>query len=227
MASTVAFPASILDRSRMSLSSVKRCAPLRRMVCAWPRRSRGSRSPSRSRSAKPRMAVSGVRSSWLMLARNSLLARLADASARLARPRSRVRAETRASRSSLRLRHQPPLVLQALGALPQPHEHEHDATAPARRSPPPAPAGTRWPTRASAPARRGARRRARGSGPRWGRRAALRARGPPRGGGGGSRRRAPARCGSRRRARAARAPRGGRRQRAAPPRRSAGRGPST
>ena len=47
----------------------------------------GSWTLSRRMSAKPRMAVMGVRISWLMLARNSLFARVADSAAHLASSR--------------------------------------------------------------------------------------------------------------------------------------------
>src|SRR5436190_4666588 len=63
-------PASILDRSRMSLIKASRCR------AAPSTRSSGSRScfaasaSSRSISLTPMMALSGVRSSWLILARN-------------------------------------------------------------------------------------------------------------------------------------------------------------
>ena len=76
-------PASIFDRSRMSLISASRCRP------APSTRSSGSRScfnasaSSRSISVTPMMALSGVRSSWLMLARNCDLCWLASASWRL------------------------------------------------------------------------------------------------------------------------------------------------
>ncbi len=59
-----------------------RCSPLRRMVPTYSARLAASWSLSpASRSAKPRMAVMGVRISWLMLARNSLLAALAASAA--------------------------------------------------------------------------------------------------------------------------------------------------
>ena len=76
-------PASILDRSRMSLIKASRCRP------APSTRSSGSRScfsasaSSRSISLTPMMALSGVRSSWLILARNCDLCWLASASWRL------------------------------------------------------------------------------------------------------------------------------------------------
>ena len=70
-------PASILDISRMSLIRARRCSPLRLMVPRywhW----RGVRSWSRSISwENPRMAFIGVRISCDMLARKTLLARLA------------------------------------------------------------------------------------------------------------------------------------------------------
>ncbi len=76
-------PASTLARSRMSLMSWSRWRPLVRMLLlylSW----RSFRSPkvlSERISEKPMMALRGVRNSWLMLARNWLLARLADSAA--------------------------------------------------------------------------------------------------------------------------------------------------
>src|SRR5216683_5516496 len=78
-------PASILDRSRMSLISDRRCWPeaymsLRYSSCL------SLRAPNMrwsSTSEKPITAFSGVRSSWDMLARNSDLWRLAASSCRL------------------------------------------------------------------------------------------------------------------------------------------------
>ena len=75
-------PASILDRSRMSLMSDSRCRPDSRMS---PRYSAclSLISPnirSERTSEKPMIALSGVRSSCDMLARNSLLCRLAVSS---------------------------------------------------------------------------------------------------------------------------------------------------
>ena len=77
-------PASILDISRMSLIRARRCSPLRLMV---PRYwyCRGLRSWSRSISwENPRMAFMGVRISCDMLARKTLLARLAASATSLA-----------------------------------------------------------------------------------------------------------------------------------------------
>ena len=74
---SVVRPASIFDISRMSLIKARRCSPLRLMVPRywhW----RGVRSWSRSMSwENPRMAFIGVRISCDMLARKTLLARLA------------------------------------------------------------------------------------------------------------------------------------------------------
>ena len=80
------WPASTFERSRMSLIRVRRCLPLVRI---WPRnlvRVAWSNWPSRASvrsSEKPMIALSGVRSSWLMLARNTLLCLLASRSATL------------------------------------------------------------------------------------------------------------------------------------------------
>ncbi|MNS36239.1 hypothetical protein D3C72_684260 [compost metagenome] len=76
---TVILPASILDRSNTSLISSSRWRALRKT------RSRpwrclaltSPRLPFMTSSVKPRIEFMGVRSSWLMLARNSLFSRLA------------------------------------------------------------------------------------------------------------------------------------------------------
>lgn len=90
--------ASILERSRMSLIRPSRCSPLRAMVSicsSW----RGARVGSCARIwENPMTALSGVRISWLMLARKALLARLAASASSLACASSAVRAST----SSLR-----------------------------------------------------------------------------------------------------------------------------
>ena len=86
--STVIRPASIFDRSRMSLITASRCSPLRRIALMESRRSLAVRSKSSSRSACPMIAAIGVRISWLMFARNSLLVRLAASAAALARASS-------------------------------------------------------------------------------------------------------------------------------------------
>ena len=82
-------------------------------VIAWPRRATGAATvqhpdgkplkipvwmlqPDASKfSAKPRMAVMGVRISWLIFAKNSLLARLAESAASLANRNSLVWSSTR------------------------------------------------------------------------------------------------------------------------------------
>ena len=77
-------PASIFERSRMSLIRASRCCP--RGGCArGPRSGPAGPPPARPRGASrvtPMMALSGVRSSWLMLARNCDLWRLATSSSR-------------------------------------------------------------------------------------------------------------------------------------------------
>ncbi len=75
-------PASILDRSRMSLMSESRCRPEESMSCRYSSCLSLSSPNMRSSSAseKPMMALSGVRSSWDMLARNSDLCRFAISS---------------------------------------------------------------------------------------------------------------------------------------------------
>ena len=80
---TVIWPDSTLDRSSTSLTSASRCAPAFSMC--WMRASccsdGGSAVSSRSSWEKPRTALSGVRSSWLMRDRNSVFARLDASSA--------------------------------------------------------------------------------------------------------------------------------------------------
>ena len=71
--------ASILEKSRMSLIRVSNISPLVRIVSAKSR-CRASSRVSSSRPVIPMMAFSGVRISWLMLARNWLLTSLALAS---------------------------------------------------------------------------------------------------------------------------------------------------
>ena len=78
--STSIFPSSILDRSRMLLMFSSRFRPLPRMSFRQASFSRGS-SCRRAISDRPRMALRGVRISWLMLARNWLLAWLAASAA--------------------------------------------------------------------------------------------------------------------------------------------------
>jgi hypothetical protein len=83
-------PASMREKSRMplmrersvsaeleSVSTMSSCSPDRRV--------------SRSRLDMPMMALSGVRSSWLTLARNRLFARLASSACRLASDSLRIR----------------------------------------------------------------------------------------------------------------------------------------
>ena len=82
-ASTVIWPDSTRDRSSTSLTSASRCAPAFSMC--WMRSSccsdGGSAASRRSSCEKPSTALSGVRSSWLMRERNSVLARLDASSA--------------------------------------------------------------------------------------------------------------------------------------------------
>ena len=82
-------PASILDISRMSLISASRCLPAALIFSRSRHEARpgaGRRLPRAASRSNPRMALSGVRSSWLMLARNRLLVRLAVSAASLALP---------------------------------------------------------------------------------------------------------------------------------------------
>ena len=89
-------PASILDISNTSLIKSNRCSPLRAIVskysCRWATSRLAARllwRESRANSwVNPRMIFSGVRSSWLILARNWLLARLAASAACLALARA-------------------------------------------------------------------------------------------------------------------------------------------
>ena len=96
--------ASIFDRSRMLLISSSRCCEARSTLAScsrsWASCERRISSP-----VMPMMALSGVRSSWLMLARKTLLARLLASAASLAcrssswlRSSSAVRSRTRVSR---------------------------------------------------------------------------------------------------------------------------------
>ena len=83
VSSRVSLPASILDRSRMSLMTWSSCSPAVLIVPSCPACFRVT--PSRRiRCAMPRMAFMGVRISWLMLARNTDFARLACSAASFA-----------------------------------------------------------------------------------------------------------------------------------------------
>ena len=93
-------PDSTWARSSTSLIRRSRWRPARSTSRRWPRE-RAPRSRSSSIScAKPRMAFSGVRSSWLMLDRNSVFARLACCAVSRAATSSRVRALTSSSSAS-------------------------------------------------------------------------------------------------------------------------------
>jgi hypothetical protein len=76
-------PASILEKSKMLLMSSSRRSALVRTVDTHSS-SIGPRFRSRRRLVIPMIAFIGVRISWLMLARNSLLARLAASAASFA-----------------------------------------------------------------------------------------------------------------------------------------------
>ena len=79
-------PASIAARSRISLISFSRCHPAWRICSirnAW--EGVGAGEDDSISWAKPRIALSGLRSSWLMLERKSDLARLPLSAAALAR----------------------------------------------------------------------------------------------------------------------------------------------
>ena len=78
-------PDSITARSRISLISLSRCHPAWRiwaMLSDW--EAVGNGEADSISWAKPRIALSGLRSSWLMLERKSDLARLAFSAADLA-----------------------------------------------------------------------------------------------------------------------------------------------
>ena len=75
--SSSSFPASIFEKSRMSLMTVKRLSPLLRMISMNSRCSVLSGVSSRSE-VIPITPFIGVRISWLMVARNWLFARLAS-----------------------------------------------------------------------------------------------------------------------------------------------------
>ena len=76
-------PASMREKSRMSLMMAMRPFADSRTVEAYSRCSSSS-SVASSRSVMPITPFIGVRSSWLMLAMNSVFARLADSAASLA-----------------------------------------------------------------------------------------------------------------------------------------------
>ena len=69
-------PASIFEKSRMSLITVRRCSADDVAISRYSRCS-GFSSESSTSAVMPRTPFIGVRISWLMLARNSLFARLA------------------------------------------------------------------------------------------------------------------------------------------------------
>src|ERR1700733_3036810 len=78
-------PDSITARSRISLINLSRCHPAWRiwaMLSAWA--GAGAGEADSISWAKPRMALSGLRNSWLMLERKSDFARLAFSAADLA-----------------------------------------------------------------------------------------------------------------------------------------------
>jgi len=83
-------PASIFEKSRISLTMRSSVSPLLRTSVS---RSRWSavRSESSTTPVNPRIPFMGVRISWLMFARNSLLARLADRASWLATASSAAR----------------------------------------------------------------------------------------------------------------------------------------
>ena len=86
--SSSSLPASIFEKSRMSLMIASSDVGRRRAPSAGSRAARRRASVSSSRSVMPMMPFIGVRISWLMLARNSLFARLAPRPA-AAPPRAR------------------------------------------------------------------------------------------------------------------------------------------
>ena len=83
MRSRLSLPASIFEKSRMSLINASRDSPDLRTMVRYSRCSSVSGVSSAS-SVMPMMAFIGVRISWLMFARKPLLARLAASAASLA-----------------------------------------------------------------------------------------------------------------------------------------------
>ena len=80
--SSAKVPLSILEISRMSEMMLSRCLPARLIRAAYSPTFAAAEAPAAGetiKSEKPMIALSGVRSSWLILARNSDLARLAIA----------------------------------------------------------------------------------------------------------------------------------------------------
>ena len=90
------------DTSSRSLISASRCCPDPCTNASWRCCSsfNGPASPPCSTVVKPRIEFSGVRSSWLIVARNSDLRRSSSRSRRFASDSSRVRSCTRCSRRS-------------------------------------------------------------------------------------------------------------------------------
>ena len=80
-------PASIFEKSRMSLITSSSASPELAAVCAYSRCC-GARSVASSSSVIPITPLSGVRISWLMLARNSDFEREASTASASARRRS-------------------------------------------------------------------------------------------------------------------------------------------
>ena len=93
------WPDSILEKSRMSLITPSRCCPEACTACAQRCWTLSSWLPS-SNSFMPSTPFIGVRISWLMVARNSLLVRLDASAAFLARSSSEVRRATSSSNCS-------------------------------------------------------------------------------------------------------------------------------
>ena len=87
------------EMSRTSLISSRRCRPPLR-ICSTLSRSWPPSACIWSNCPKPRIALRGVRSSWLMRERKSLFARLARSASALASASSWVRSRTRCSSSS-------------------------------------------------------------------------------------------------------------------------------
>ena len=82
-ASSSRWPDSIFEKSRMSLMIASRCRPERSTPCTYCRCS-SRRGVASSNSVMPSTPFIGVRISWLIIARNSLLARLPASAASLA-----------------------------------------------------------------------------------------------------------------------------------------------
>ena len=83
MRSTLRFPVSIFDTSRISSMRPSRCSALRLTLPEYSRRSVMDSASGKS-SAYPRIDIIGVRSSWLMFAKKAVFATAAALESRRA-----------------------------------------------------------------------------------------------------------------------------------------------